>query len=334
MFFGLSICPKHNSRFLFVKKEKIIKNKIKQNNPKGFTLVEFLVVIVIVGILAAIALPQYRLSVDKSRYTALIPLAKSILNSQENFYMASGSYSENLEDLDINIPSNPTGSEATLPDGTAIILSEEDKYKYVKLYNNNLPNNYIMYQKLSKNFPNEIHCEAEIGNARAKRLCEEMGGEKIKRSLTYGYDTYVLQGIGNGKLPTLLEHKLLNADIDEETVALVVDAVTELRRILKTFAQLGGYPSLTDVGVPAELQASWAGTDASNPNRYVFSCSSTINCIANAANKNLPMFQNGQCTSYKKNAEVYQICEAISGNYITSGGSRYYTINSDLLEDL
>ena len=51
---------------------------------------ELLVVILIIGILTAVALPKYQSAVDKSRYATLMPPAKTIANSQESFYMANG----------------------------------------------------------------------------------------------------------------------------------------------------------------------------------------------------------------------------------------------------
>ncbi len=71
---------------------------------KGFTLIELLVVVLIIGILSAIALPQYQTAVDKARMGRLMSLTRSIADAQERYYMANGSYSDEVGNLDISFP--------------------------------------------------------------------------------------------------------------------------------------------------------------------------------------------------------------------------------------
>ena len=77
-----------------------------QNNKNGFTLIELLVVVLIIGILAAVALPQYQKAVIKSRTSALLPLLTTIANAEEAHYVATGTYTSHLADLDIDAPTN------------------------------------------------------------------------------------------------------------------------------------------------------------------------------------------------------------------------------------
>ena len=76
----------------------------KMSSCIGFTLIELLVVVLIIGILASIALPQYKKAVEKSRATQAIALLRSVYEAEKIYYMANGSYTTDFDSLSVNIP--------------------------------------------------------------------------------------------------------------------------------------------------------------------------------------------------------------------------------------
>ena len=143
---------------------------------KGFTLIELLVVVLIIGILAAVALPQYTKAVEKSRAANVISLAKSIKEAEEVYYMANGSYTNNMDDLDIS---------ATPPDGfnMTLMLAGDNKVEFAR-QSSEYP--YVIVQSFSNrgDRSDSTYCAALATSAKANNLCASYGAN------CFGNDTY------------------------------------------------------------------------------------------------------------------------------------------------
>ena len=159
-------------------------------NKQAFTLIELLIVVLIIGILAAVALPQYQKAVAKSRFAALKPIAKSIKDAEEIYYNEHGNYGA-LADLDVQAPAG------------SVSVSETAGHDYVRASSSS-GNRYTVYFNHSENFAGNVYCEAEQNDSIALAVCEGEQGQDANVTRD-GYKWYLLSGSGTGSFPYKLE---------------------------------------------------------------------------------------------------------------------------------
>lgn len=71
--------------------------------PDGFTLTEIMVIIVIVGILASVALPRFTGVVERVRAAEGVHILTSLLQAQKAYETENGNFADNPTKLDIEI---------------------------------------------------------------------------------------------------------------------------------------------------------------------------------------------------------------------------------------
>ena len=65
------------------------------HNRKGFTLIELMIVVVIIGILAALAIPRFMKSTTKAKQSEAKQILKQIYTMQHTYRQANNSYGDN-----------------------------------------------------------------------------------------------------------------------------------------------------------------------------------------------------------------------------------------------
>jgi prepilin-type N-terminal cleavage/methylation domain-containing protein len=84
---------------------------------KGFTLIELLIVVVIIGILAAMAIPKFSATREKAYFAAMKSDLKNLASQQEIYYSDAYSYTTVTSDLSFTSSSGVTVASAASSSG-------------------------------------------------------------------------------------------------------------------------------------------------------------------------------------------------------------------------
>ena len=142
----------------------------------GFTLIELLVVVLVIGILSAIALPQYQRAVAKTHLAEMFMQVNSLWRAQQVYFLQTGTYTEDLTEL---VPSLPAGCQKTSGGdylcGHVVYEAREAGGWRVGGASQQIPVHY--YRLLTEEGTNSAYCqilgsEVELGHF----LCASLGG--------------------------------------------------------------------------------------------------------------------------------------------------------------
>ena len=147
-------------------------NNKKNLNSSGFTLLELLVVVFIVGILTGIALPQYRKTVGKAELAQVISAIKAVHNAEDRYFLVNDAYATSFNDLDIDLPNNNV--RCTIATNYALCNNK----------------NYVIahFHSQSQSYKNRLECYART--EKLKFACDDFIGKPSTLS-TNGPCTYI-----------------------------------------------------------------------------------------------------------------------------------------------
>lgn len=141
---------------------------------KGFTLLELLVVVLIMGILASIAIPQYNRSVRRAELIEGLSQGKTILDSALRYRSSAGVMPSYFNELDVGFTGLNTDT-SSMTEGNFTYLLQTDGVRV----NSNLGGYYLQMQipvVSDTGVSAPIYCCPTSGDKNGEWLCKSVSG--------------------------------------------------------------------------------------------------------------------------------------------------------------
>ncbi len=90
---------------------------------RGFTLMEIMVVLIIMGVLASVALPSYSIHIERVRSSEGVQSLTALLAAQKRYQLENSAYSASLTNLDIDIAASTNFNVPTVANNSAAVAS-------------------------------------------------------------------------------------------------------------------------------------------------------------------------------------------------------------------